>query len=77
MTSLYSLDITLVLFHWIIKQIIRRKKYLVTVDWSQSEMLHNAKWCFCMIDVPYSEGVRGVHLNHSLTPSFIIKETFG
>ena len=35
MTSLYSLVITLVLFWWIIKHIIR-KKYLVTGEWSQS-----------------------------------------
>ena len=36
MTSLYSHDITLVLFKWIIKQIIRKKKF-VTRDWSQTK----------------------------------------
>ena len=36
MTSFYSLDITLVLLWWIIKQIIR-KKNLVTGEWSQSK----------------------------------------
>ena len=35
-TSLYSHEITLVLFLWVIKQIIR-KKNLVTGDWSQSK----------------------------------------
>ena len=34
-TSLYSLDIILVLFQWIIKQDYK-KKYLVIGDWSQS-----------------------------------------
>ena len=35
MTSLYSHNIILVLFLWIIKQVYKKKKYLVTGDWSQ------------------------------------------
>ena len=35
-TSLYSHDIILVLVQWIIRQEYKKKKYLVTGDWSQS-----------------------------------------